>query len=380
VWRVNVKLSSCLATVVGGASWQIQVMDCGCLKGSRDCPQALIYNHTCAADPSIMMGIFKAIIYIGLFIEVTRRSWGVSGFVLMHHVEESGVRSKCMTVCHAANECDRFRNLMDRRTCIQTTCLTAPFLQASTSGAEVQTTSLATTAETAEITHKVYLNTRIARSDGSFYIREVGADEDPDDTVFYGRITIGLFGKDAPNHVDRFLSYVDGEPSYARSIVSAYDDTTGVLTAGRIPSLTLTNFKGTSMLEYQSQLRPAPLWIDTSPRISHQARGLLSHANFDPTPTFHITTRADSSNDLDATHTPFGRILWDASSSEFISRVTQLPVYRLTAQTDNVAAATVFNAQRQFFRNTAQSMGDSRLKTYPGKLLRKVEIVEVGMT
>jgi hypothetical protein len=44
------------------------------------------------------------------------------------------------------------------------------------------------------------------------------------------------------------------------------------------------------------------------------------------------------------------------------------------------AAQAVFNAQRGFFRGAAKSLGDTRVsKVYEGKLLRRVEVTQVGI-
>jgi hypothetical protein len=100
---------------------------------------------------------------------------------------------------------------------------------------------------------------------------------------------------------------------------------------------------------------------------------------------FGITTRDDSSFLDDGAHTVFGRVIED--SSGFLERVSGLPTYNLerpkasTLDDPGVvqgAATAVYNAQRDFFRKTAQSFGDTRVsKLYPGKLLRRVEVTRV---
>lgn len=87
----------------------------------------------------------------------------------------------------------------------------------------------------APITHKVYFDVRISRSDGTFYER----DDLPDiqeNKVFYGKLKFGLFGKTVPTAVERFLSYVDVPyspldddplPSYGRSSFKSLDQSTG---------------------------------------------------------------------------------------------------------------------------------------------------------
>jgi cyclophilin family peptidyl-prolyl cis-trans isomerase len=254
----------------------------------------------------------------------------------------------------------------------------------------------------AAITHKVFFDVRISRQDGTFYVRDDLPDL-PENRVFLGRLVIGLFGKNAPNHVDKFLSYVTAAnplddnpmPSYSRSVFTLYDQATGVLGGGVIPALELTELNGANVLKYGGRLIPASLWLErpgpdgtTVQRISHSARGLLTHKLFDVTPSFGITTRSDTS-ELDSTHTVFGRILLDDSSREFLSIVQDLPTYRQdrpvpsSGETTSVAedaAQAVYAAQRNFFRRAAQTFGDARVdKVFEGKILRRVEVTQVGL-
>ena len=98
------------------------------------------------------------------------------------------------------------------------------------------------------ITHKVKFNVRMSRADGTFYVRDdpEGVIPSPDNQVFTGSVTLGLFGTHAPNHVKRFLDYVDVKyspaddtpvPTYARSQFPSLDQSTGLLTGGVIPGL-----------------------------------------------------------------------------------------------------------------------------------------------
>jgi hypothetical protein len=112
--------------------------------------------------------------------------------------------------------------------------------------------------ENVDITDRVYMDVRVARTDGSTYVR----DDLPDtfeNRVLFQRINFGLYGKLAPNHVEKFLSYIvpppsggsstdtannndyDSDenpyPSYARSTFSSLDQETGLLMGGNIPSL-----------------------------------------------------------------------------------------------------------------------------------------------
>ena len=252
------------------------------------------------------------------------------------------------------------------------------------------------------ITHRVFMDVRISRADGTFYVRDdpPGTIPTPENQVFYGRLILGLFGTAAPSHVQRFLKYVnvtyipgDDEfesplPSYSRSVFKSLDQRTGLLVGGAIPGLEITSIGGSSALQYGTRIIPAQLWIDkTDHRISHSRGQLLTHRNFDLLPDFGITTRA--APELDGTHTVFGRLLTDESSTAFLGRVIDLPTYsmdRAYLDQDNEggvivdAASNLYTIQRDFFRQAAKTLGDSRLdKTFEGKLLRRVEVTQVGL-
>lgn len=252
--------------------------------------------------------------------------------------------------------------------------------------------------DTAKITHKIFMNVRISRQDGTFYVRDDLPDT-PENRVFAGSLKIGLFGQCAPNHVERFLSYIQTQedrnddnplPNYGRSSFPALDQATGLLTGGVIPSLQITEINGSTALRYGGRLLPAKLWIESAsagPRLTHTGKGLLTHRNLDAIPVFGVTTRSDTTS-LDRSHTVFGRILLDDDARAFFDIVRDLPTYsvdrpRMDPATETVvedAAQAVFTAQREFFRSAAKSLGDSRLdKIYEGKLLRRVEVTQVGM-
>jgi cyclophilin family peptidyl-prolyl cis-trans isomerase len=258
------------------------------------------------------------------------------------------------------------------------------------------------------ITDKVFFDVRVARQDGSTYVR----DDLPDtfeNRVLKVRLVFGLYGTVAPNHVQRFLSYVvspspssgteeDVEnpyPSYSRSSFTSLEQSTGLLKGGYIPSMNVKEIGGSTAITYGSRVFPATLWIDqqssstTIPngKLSHTTKGLLTHKTLDPLPTFGITTRACP--ELDTTHTIFGQILWDEATLEWFENLQDIPTYRVDRPSEysdrmgGVVPATtttaVFNAQRQFFRGAAKSVGDTRVsKLYEGKLLRRTEVMQVG--
>jgi len=253
--------------------------------------------------------------------------------------------------------------------------------------------------ENIEITHKVFMDVRVARSDGSTYIR----DDLPDtfeNRVLYQRITFGLYGTILPNHVNKFLGYIeptgDGDvdnpyPSYSRSSFPQLDQETGLLKGGYISGVRAKQVAGTTALTYGNRILPANLWIEngnnaniTTTKLSHCTKGLLTHKNLDVLPNFGITTR--STPTLDGSHTVFGQVMWDEETLNFFRDLEEIPTYSVGRPADyddfdttGAVAKTVFNAQREFFRGAAKSMGDDRVgKLYDGKLLRRMEVLQVG--
>eukprot|EP00553_Chaetoceros_curvisetus_P011003 CAMPEP_0204641284 /NCGR_PEP_ID=MMETSP0717-20131115/50767_1 /ASSEMBLY_ACC=CAM_ASM_000666 /TAXON_ID=230516 /ORGANISM="Chaetoceros curvisetus" /LENGTH=283 /DNA_ID=CAMNT_0051661931 /DNA_START=54 /DNA_END=905 /DNA_ORIENTATION=+ len=256
------------------------------------------------------------------------------------------------------------------------------------------------------ITHKVTFNVRISRSDGTFYVRDE-PNPTPDNQVFTGSVSFGLYGNLAPNHVRRFLNYVDvnyspGDdiplPSYARSQFTTFDQATGLLTGGVIPGLHITKFNGASALEYYGRISSGSLWVDEfnkdKSRISHNRAGLLTHKNFEVLPNFGITTR--SSPELNGDHTVFGTILPSEEgtlngSKEFLGRCIDLPTYsnsrpvtpigqeqKANSRAVEEVASSVYSFQKDLFRGAAKTFGDTRLdNVYDGKILRRVEVTSV---
>lgn len=306
---------------------------------------------------------------------------------------------------------------VDRRTCLEVlqflpltatmSTVVSPTVSVASMMTTTTTTSTTTTTTTfpimpdVPITDKVFFDVRIARQDGSTYVR----DDLPDtfeNRVLKARLVFGLYGTIAPNHVERFLSYIvpptiDEEdvnnpyPSYSRSTFTALDQETGLLQGGYIPSLRVTDIGGSTALTYGSRVLPASLWMDVATststssmkKLSHSTKGLLTHRTLDLTPSFGITTRA--SPELDGTHTVFGQILWDESTLEWFRNLQDIPTYSIDRpagydefNTGSVATS-VFNAQREFFRGAAKAAGDTRVnKLYEGKLLRRTEVMQVG--
>lgn len=305
--------------------------------------------------------------------------------------------------------------MINRRTCIevlQGLSLCSVFLSSPNAALAATTPIPQKDGDSPVITDKVFFDVRVARQDGSTYVRDDMPNDDPatpfENRVLTVRLVFGLFGTLAPHSVEEFLKYIvapsttenDNDvdnpyPSYSRSTFTSLDQRTGVLQGGYIPSLRLQELSGSTALTYGSRVLPAPLWIDrppsslaaNQPRLSHTTKGLLTHRTLDPLPSFGITTRA-CPDELDATHTIFGQVLWDDATVEWFQQLQDLPTYQLNRPADSnnnsndvvgEVATSVFKAQRDFFRGAAQSVGDTRVtKLYEGKLLRRMEVMQVG--
>ena len=108
-------------------------------------------------------------------------------------------------------------------------------------------------------------------------------------------------------------------------------------------------------------------------------------------PTFAVTTRSTAT--LDSSHVVFRRILPSAESEEFVRILRdEVRTYSMdrpsnpntsTSASERATAEVagqIFAAQRDLFRGAAKSLGDDRVsKIYEGKLLRKVEVTQVGI-
>uniref|UniRef100_A0A7S1FPN0 PPIase cyclophilin-type domain-containing protein n=1 Tax=Corethron hystrix TaxID=216773 RepID=A0A7S1FPN0_9STRA len=260
--------------------------------------------------------------------------------------------------------------------------------------------------EPSDATDKVYIKVRISRSDGSFYDRSGESSVDPTDDVFSAKIKIELFGKSFPVHVEQFLKFVEANksigleddpfPNYSTSIFSSYDDAQGILYGGTIPGLSVENFAGSSALRYGNRIIPSKLWLENQRSESTLISGLLPagmlvHRSLDVMPSFGITVRPTTvrNNKLLASSDEaivFGQVILDEDGKQFLARVSSLPTYSVDrpmypGENDlrRGVATNVYNGQRDFMRGFANAIGDIRVtKVYNGKLLRRVEVTEVG--
>lgn len=229
------------------------------------------------------------------------------------------------------------------------------------------------------------LGVRVARSDGTFSVR----DDDGDDKPVFGNLDIGL-RSDTPANTALFLDFALGQaPGYDGSL---FDEIRGpLLVGGRVRGLETRDVFGEPVLLYRDREVLASrddrklLGLaarETTP-VSHDRAGLVTRRRLAvPESTdlvdFGITLAPDPS--LDRDWTVVGRILED--DGHLLDTIRSLPTYSANAVGDfskeYPIAADVFKAERDIFRAAADAVGDTRLKSiFPGKILRRVEVTQV---
>ena len=235
-----------------------------------------------------------------------------------------------------------------------------------------------TSAAPPAITNRVFLDVRIINR---FDVEVL------EDAATRGRITIGLYGKEAPQGAARFLEFIDGTvgqygksgggPSYAQSqferIIPGQ-----VLEGGRISGLKQTTFAGSLEWEYLSRLLPLRPILEAND-LTHDKRGLVTRTRFgDYTkasgPEFGVTLNPARS--LDQSNEVIGEVL---DGLELLGLIENLPyITGKSIEGEGTAANAVFQAQKSLFSGLSKSVGDSRAEDRTGKLLRRVEITNCG--
>jgi cyclophilin family peptidyl-prolyl cis-trans isomerase len=223
--------------------------------------------------------------------------------------------------------------------------------------------------ERGEVTTKVYLDLRILKD----YNKEV-----LEDGAVRGRLVIGLYGDEAPKTVAHFLQFfpkVPGEaPGYATGSFFRHEPGKW-LEGGKISGLFPTQLAGSESYEWNGAIYPlrAPLEANS---LRHDRKWLLSHKKFNAGPEFDILLSPAS--ELDSSNTVFGEVL---AGQDLLLEMAQLPfVTGRSLDPTGSVASNVWSAQNQYFRGLAKSLGDTRVqKTFPGKLLRRVEITKAGV-
>ena len=254
---------------------------------------------------------------------------------------------------------------------------------------------------TTAATTTVRLSMRIARPDGTFYVRGKG-EEDPEPPKI-GDVDVQLYGNLAPAAVATFLAFALGDPASADAptYASAILDERGASSDGQqLPvvyaarrlrgvetrsiggeQILVRSRDGGEVLSRNAEAIAAKLRKEPS-AVSHgDAAGILTRQRGDAPQAFGLTVAG--SKVLDATNQAFGRVVRD--NSNLISAISTLNAYSLDAAPDGLSkdvpgAAAIYRAQKDAFRGAAKAFGDGRAsKIFPGKLLRRVEITRVEL-
>ena len=252
---------------------------------------------------------------------------------------------------------------------------------------------------TAAATTTVRLSIRIARPDGTFYVRGKG-EEDPEPPKI-GDVDVELFGKSAPAAVATFLAFAFGDPAAeAPTYASAILDERGASSDGQqLPviyaarrlrgvetrsiggeQILVRSRDGGEVLSRNAEAIAAKLRKEPS-AMSHEAAGVLTRQRGDAPQAFGLTVAGSKA--LDATNQAFGRVVRDPSG--LLAAIGTLNAYSLDAAPDGLSkdvpgAAAIYRAQKDAFRGAAKAFGDGRAsKIFPGKLLRRVEITRVEL-
>lgn len=223
--------------------------------------------------------------------------------------------------------------------------------------------------ERGEVTSKVFMDLRILKD----YNKEV-----LEDGAVRGRLIIGLYGSLAPKTVAHFLQFLPQMPGEAPSYATGafFRQEPGKwLEGGKISGLQATQIAGSDGYEWNGGIYPLKPPLEGND-LRHDRKNLLSHKKFNAGPEFCVLLAP--SLELDSSNTVFGEVL---QGEELLLEIAQLPfVTGKSLDKTGSVASNVWAAQNAYFRGLAKSLGDTRVqKTFPGKLLRRVEITKVGL-
>jgi cyclophilin family peptidyl-prolyl cis-trans isomerase len=231
-----------------------------------------------------------------------------------------------------------------------------------------------------EITDKVKLEIKIANYTEESIGRNRGAKGS-------GSVTIGLYGKAAPEHVKRFLNVIQGDgvttPNYANALFYKITPT-GLMEMDKVKGIRKVEIAGQEQYEYNGNILSEYTPLLENNGLSHNRKGLLSAKQLASTPEFSITLNdspsKDQLNELDTFHCIFGEVL---SGFDVLQAIYELPTYSYETSTgyggrergvESGIADKWFSSQREFYVNVGKSFGDARAVDLRGKLLRRVQI------
>jgi cyclophilin family peptidyl-prolyl cis-trans isomerase len=229
-----------------------------------------------------------------------------------------------------------------------------------------------------EITSKVYLDIKIS----NYTEESIGTNKGAKGS---GRIVIGLFGKESPVSVKRFLDTVNGDgetrPSFYNSQFSKIING-NFLQIERVRGINAVNIAGTEQFEYKGNILSDYTPILEQNNIPHYRKGLLTRRQLTAGPEFGITL--GPANELDAFHNVFGTVL---EGDEVLDAIMKIPIYTYRTKTgyageqkgiESDLADKWFESQKEFYVKVGQAIGDTRAVDQRGKLLRRIVIKGAG--
>jgi len=242
---------------------------------------------------------------------------------------------------------------------------------------EVVSTTLSSGGESRKITDRVTLDVAV-------------------NGVEIGTIVLGLYGALAPRTVAEFLALVPGVPrgrlenketrrledvhrglddegkgpTYRKSVF--YRRSNGcLLEGGRIRNLKTVVLRDKTFYDFFGMLMPAQAQLETT-RMKHDRRGLLTKEIFHVGPEWGITLAPASQ--LDGTHCVYGEVL---AGDDILLALEEIPIQTdRSMEPEGSFADNLFRFQKNFFLKLGREVfRDKRaLETFPGKLLRRVEV------
>ena len=203
-----------------------------------------------------------------------------------------------------------------------------------------------------------------------------------EDAAVRGRMVFGLYGDDSPKGVERFLSFVTGNigqftdgqgPSYRSSLFDRLEPGR-LVEGGRITGLKQVEFAGSLEYQYGNRMLPLRPVLEAN-NLKHDSRGLLTRRTFESGPQFSVTLSRNPA--LDGSNEVLGKL---EEGDDLLQLIESQPyITGKSIDPPGSAKDKIFDVQKSIFGTLSKAAGDSRAEDRTGKLLRRVEITNVGI-
>ena len=195
-------------------------------------------------------------------------------------------------------------------------------------------------------------------------------------------MVFGLYGDDSPKGVERFLSFVTGNigqftdgqgPSYRSSLFDRLEPGR-LVEGGRITGLKQVEFAGSLEYQYGNRMLPLRPVLEAN-NLTHDSRGLLTRRTFESGPQFSVTLSRNPA--LDGSNEVLGKL---EEGDDLLQLIESQPyITGKSIDPPGSAKDKIFDVQKSIFGTLSKAAGDSRAEDRTGKLLRRVEITNVGI-